>query len=251
VTTHPDHDAGTARLLGGPVAKHAQLRDLLVDAVRGLRPGDAIPSERALMGTYDVSRSTVRTAIDALIAEGLLERAQGKGTFVARPRLGSRLHLASFTQDMARRGVRPTTRVVSVRVETPADDVARALGLAEGEQAWHLVRLRLADDTPMALEDGWYPQALLPGLDAHDLAGSLYDLLATRYGTVIDAAAQVVWADSADADRAALLAVPSGAPLMVFQRTSTAADTPVEHVVSAYRGDRYQLHMSLTRSMLD
>ena len=82
----------------GPRPKHAQLSDVLADlAVRELGPDAAIPSERELMSTYDVSRATVRRAIESLVADGLLQRIQGKGTFVARPRVESRLHLTSFS----------------------------------------------------------------------------------------------------------------------------------------------------------
>ncbi len=93
---------------GGPRPKHVQLRDALAElATTELAPDTAIPSERELMTTYDVSRATVRKAIDGLVADGLLQRIHGRGTFVARPRLESRLHLASFSQDMRRRGLTP------------------------------------------------------------------------------------------------------------------------------------------------
>ena len=89
-------------LLDGPRPKHAQLSDALVElATRDLGPDAAIPSERELMTTYDVSRSTVRKSIESLVADGLLNRIHGKGTFVARPRLESRLHLASSARTCA------------------------------------------------------------------------------------------------------------------------------------------------------
>ena len=163
----------------GPRPKHAQLSDVLADlAVHELGPDVAIPSERELMTTYDVSRATVRKAIDSLVADGLLHRIHGKGTFVARPRLESRLHLASFSQDMRRRGLTPSTRLLDVELDEPPADVAKALDLSADGSAWRLDRVRLADGQPIALENGWYPRALLPGLDRHDLGGSLYELLA-------------------------------------------------------------------------
>ncbi|MDT0186508.1 GntR family transcriptional regulator [Microbacterium sp. ARD31] len=234
------------RIDDGPRPKHAQLSDVLAElAVRELGPDVAIPSERELMTTYDVSRATVRKAIDNLVAGGLLHRIQGKGTFVARPRVESRLHLASFSQDMLRRGLTPSTRLLRVDEERPPAPVARSLRLGARGTAWRIDRIRLADDQPMAIEQGWYPTALLPDLDAEDLSGSLYTLFDVRYDLVIDAAEQTLWGEAAEGATARRLEAPVHTPLLVFRRVSSAAGRPLEHVVSRYRGDRYQVHMTL------
>ena len=169
-------------------------------AVRELGPDAAIPSERELMTTYGVSRATVRKAIDRLVADGLLHRIHGKGTFVARPRLESVLHLASFSQDMRRRGLTPSTRSLGIERERPPADVVAALDLGRSGEAWRIERVRLADGQPIALEQGWYPRgARCPASTDEDLGGSLYELFATRYGHTIDAAEQTLWGESADA----------------------------------------------------
>ncbi|SDQ15424.1 GntR family transcriptional regulator [Quadrisphaera sp. DSM 44207] len=236
-------------LLDGPVPKHQQLRDILTEAARTtLGPDAPIPSERELTARYGVSRATVREAIGQLVGDGVLYRIHGKGTFVARPRVQTHLHLASFTQDMRRRGHEPSTRVRSVRREEPPRVAAHALRLPPGAPAWRLERLRLADGEPMALERGWYPAQRLPDLDGQDLTGSLYELLATRYGAAVDSGEQVVWSEVADPATARALAGPSGLPVLVFRRTSAAGGAPVEHVTSWYRGDRYQVQMSLGRT---
>jgi len=239
-------------LTGGPQPKHAQLREALAElAANELGPDAAIPSERELMATYGVSRDTVRKAIDALVADGLLTRVHGRGTFVARPRLESRLHLASFSQDMRRRGFTPSTRLLVVALDRPPVEAARALDLDPDARAWHLERIRLADGQPIALEDGWYPESLLPGLDRHDLGGSLYELFADGYGHTIDAAEQTLWGEAADKVVGGRLDAPPATPLLVFRRVSSAGGRPIEYVVSRYRGDRYQIHMSLGRDQID
>jgi len=236
-------------VLAGPRPKHAQLRDALAElATTELAPDAAIPSERELMATYAVSRDTVRKAINALVGDGLLVKVHGRGTFVARPRLETRLHLASFSQDMRRRGFTPSTRLLAIERTQPPAEVAAALGLDADALAWRLDRVRLADGEPIALENGWHPAALLPGLDRHDLGGSLYELLAVEYGLVIDAAEQTLWGESAGEAVAARLDAPLHTPLLVFRRVSRAGPVPVEHVVSRYRGDRYEVHMSLGRA---
>lgn len=230
-------------LVPGPSPKHARLRERLIALAV---PGQAIPSERDLTARFGVSRATVRKAIDGLVADGVLQRVHGVGTFAVRPRVETHLHLASFTQDMRRRGLRPTTRVVSVSAEAPPASVATALQLDASDLAWRVRRVRLADGEPMAVEDGWYPVRLTPGLDAHDLSASVYALLDSVYGLRIDGAHQVLWGENADAALAATLAAPLHTPLLVFERTSTARGRPVEHVISRYRGDRYQVYMDLS-----
>jgi GntR family transcriptional regulator len=240
---------GTTPLRDGSVPKHIQLRDALTQLCRTeLSPDRAIPSERELMHRYAVSRATVRAAIGALVHEGLLLRTHGKGTFVARPRVQSQLHLASFTDDMRRRGHTPSTRVLHLALEVPPPDVAEFLGTS-GRPQWRVARTRLADDLPMAHEDGWYSADLLPDLGRHDVAGSLYELFRTCYDIAVDSAEQTVWAESAESRVATALDLPAGSPVLVFDRRSRAGERPLERVVSRYRADRYQLHMALDRSM--
>ena len=235
-------------IAAGPVPKHLQVRDRIVALCV---PGQPIPSERELMLGYRVSRATVRKAIDGLVADGLLQRTQGLGTFALRPRVESPLHLASFSTDMRRRGLTPSTRLLGVGLRRPSPEVAAALGLNPAEKAWRITRIRLADGQPIAHEDGWYPGPALPDLDQHDLEGeSLYRILGEDYGLWIDKAVQVLWGESATAEMADLLAAPVHTPLLVFRRQSSAAGRPVEEVVSRYRGDRYQLHMELRSDML-
>lgn len=236
------------KLADGPVPKHVQLREILEAAARDDLPAHApVGSERELMARYGVSRATVREAIGQLVSDGVLYRVHGKGTFVAAARVDSQLHLASFTDEMRRRGLEPTTEVLELALTTPPRRAAVELGLDADERVWRLERTRIAGGQPMALELGWYPERLLPGLDDHDLTRSVYTLFATTYDLVVDSAQQSVWAESADARKAHLLAVPAGAPLLAFRRTSSAGRVPVEHNLSWYRGDRYQVHMSLDR----
>jgi len=234
------------RLRDGAVPKHVQLRDLLATAAREqLSPHASVGSERELMATYGVSRATVRAAIGQLVSEGVLYRVQGKGTFVAEKRIEAEAHLASFTQDMRRRGLEPTTEVLETVVTTAPPSVTSNLGLTAAEQVWRVERLRIAGGSPMALEVSWYPHRLLPDLDQHDLAASVYTLLSRTYRLAPDSATQTVWAESADEDQARRLGIRPGAPLLTFRRTTTSHGLPIEQTTSWYRGDRYQVQMSL------
>ncbi|WP_433873784.1 GntR family transcriptional regulator [Saccharopolyspora sp. CA-218241] len=233
----------------GPTPKHAQLREILRDiACNELLPGSPVPSERELAQRYGVSRLTVREAVGQLVAEGLLRRVRGKGTFTTRPRVDAQLHLASFTEEMRRRGMRPETVLLQATEQAPPPEVASSLGLRRDQRAHHLHRLRKADGAPMAVERGWYHAGLLPGLLRQDLSDSLYTLLARVYDVHLERGTQTVLAEGADAATAALLDVRPGSPVLVFHRVSTARGRPVEDMTSWYRGDLYQVTMQLDRN---
>ncbi|WAL63114.1 GntR family transcriptional regulator [Amycolatopsis cynarae] len=240
----------TGKVVDGPVPKHAQLREILRRAIeRELPPGSPIPSERELAQRYRVSRLTVRSAIGKLVDEGVLTRVRGKGTFTVSPRMDLQLYLMSFTGDMRRRGLVPSTDVLHRGEEVPPPSTARALALAPDRPAYRLVRLRRADGIPLALERGWYHPGHLPGLLDLDLTGSLYELLAHHHDLRFDDARQTVWAEAADRDTARLLGIRTGDPLLVFRRISTTRGAPVEDITSWYRGDRYQVTVQLDRKV--
>ena len=233
-------------LTDGGVPKHTQLRSILLERVETtLAPHAAIPPERKLMAKYGVSRSTVREAIRQLVEEGVLYRIQGKGTFVTGERVQSDLHLASFTEDMRRRGLVPATIVMNATLIDAPLEVRAALGLKTGAQVFEVERLRLAGGIPMAFERGYYTATLLPGLGEQDLTRSLYATFATEYGLRLDRAEQTAWAETVLSPMNESLGIDVGTPLLVFRRTSSAGSTPVEYVTSWYRGDRYQIHMTL------
>jgi GntR family transcriptional regulator len=228
---------------GGRALKHEAIREYVRRLVADEVPGTPAPSERELVNRFGVARMTVRQALDALVAEGLLERKPGRGTFVAHPRRAS-TPVLSFTDEMLRRGMVAESQTLLLRLEQANASVARVLGLTEGDAVVHWRRLRLADGAPMCLEDAYLNEVLLPGFAQGPAPVSLYDDLATR-GLRPTWVEDAVTADLATGDDATLLVLPAGAPVLRKQRRALAGDKVIEVSRSVYRVDRYALRISL------
>ena len=227
------------------VLKYVRVRDYLRSLVtHELRVGDAIPSERVLCERFNVSRMTVRQAVDALVVDGLLEREQGRGTFVAPTKLDLEMRLASFGEEMIRRGMEPSSRVLAAEEVPAAPDVADALDLVPGERVHYVYRVRLADGEPMALEQTWMPAVLAPGLVDGDVPESLYGELRRR-GLEPDWGEDTVAASEIDAQDGALLGLRPGAAVLRLTRRTFAGDVACAYSRSSYRADRYVLWVPL------
>jgi len=187
---------------------------------------------------------TVRQALDALVAEGVLQRFPGRGTFVAPPRRQPS-RIASFTEDMATRGTVAESRtLIAERVKAPAG-VARALGISPREPVLRWRRLRLADGSPVCLSDAYLPAALVPGLfDGPDLPASLYDELSAR-GRRPTWAEDSLSAGIAVPDEAALLECKEGAVVIRLTRRALWEDRPIEISRSVYRADQHTMSFQL------
>ena len=227
--------------------KYLQVRDYLRSLVASeLRTGDPVPSERALCDRFGVSRMTVRQAVDALVVEGLLERVQGRGTFVAPPKVDLQVRLASFTEEMTRRGMTASVKVLAAGTIAAEADIAAALEMAIGDPVIHLHRLRYADDEPMAVEHTWLPARRLPGFLDGDPPHSVYQELDKR-GLIPDWGEDTIDAGEADHEEARLLTIRPGKPVLRVSRRAFTGDEAIEFARSAYRSDRYTLWVPVAR----
>src|SRR5919201_1247178 len=231
------------------MTKQEQIRYEVMQLVRELGVGEAIPSERRLSSDLGVSRLTLRAALDELVREGYLVRRHGSGTFVSEPKIAQQLTLTSFSEDMRRRGMVPDSRTISLENVHAGPQVARGLNISPGDRVFRIRRLRLADDEPMALETLHVPVSLVPGLTAAQLEhASWYELLEERYNVVIASGLQTIEPTVTDEEESELLSVPLHSPAFLFERTShTREGRTVEFVRSIYRGDRYRLVAELSQ----
>lgn len=231
------------------VTKQSQTRDRVVDLIERLGVGNAIPSERQLSTDLGVSRLTVRAALDGLVRDGYLIRRRGSGTFVREPKIAQELTMTSFSEDMQRRGMRPSSKTLSLTTTMAGANLGRSLHVSPSERIVVVKRLRLADGVTMAIETLHVPESVVPGLTPRDLEEhSFYELLADRYGITIVGGIQTIEPTVTNEEESGALGIPLHSPAFLFERTTRSEEgTIVEFVRSIYRGDRYQLVTELHR----
>jgi GntR family transcriptional regulator len=163
------------------MTKQSEARERVLDLIEQLGVGDAIPSERQLSNDLAMSRLTVRAALDDLVREGYLIRRRGSGTFVSEPKIAQELTMTSFTEDMKRRGMVPSSKTLELRVGPAGARLGRVFHVSPSEPIVAVKRLRLADGETMAIETLHVRESRVPGLSAADLEEhSFYELLRDR-----------------------------------------------------------------------
>lgn len=223
------------------------LRGRLREMVSELQAGMRLPSERDLAAEWGVARMTLRAAVDALVAEGLLERRHGAGTFVAFRPVLRMLGLTSFSQDMRSRGLVPSSRILEFRASDADTALAGRLQIPTGSPVFSITRLRLGSGEPMAIENVRIPVAYAPRLTAADLEGSLYDVLAVRYKIVASAASVLIEPTLADERSRTLLEIDdTQACLRLRMVDADRTGRVVMLATCLYRGDKYQLRAEVT-----
>ena len=212
--------------------KYMRIVDELEEAIAAgrLAPGDRLPPERELAAEHGVSRMTVRRALETLESRGKLRRTIGRsgGSFVARPKLERDLgSFGGLSEQLRRQGVEAGARVLSAG---PVD------------AAIEIVRVRLADGEPIALERSSFPARRFAALLGLDLTGSLYDLLGAHFDARPVRAVERIEPVTADAETAEVLGVPPGTPLLLVDRIAyDAGGAIVETARDIFRGDRTRI----------
>jgi len=218
-------------------------------AARRWKPEEAIPSETEIAETHQVSIGTVRKAIDSLVADGVLERFQGKGTFVRRPDFQSSF-FRFFRFASAGGAPRvPVSRILKREETTMTVVVAEALGLKAGAPAIRFSRLRLIEDRPLVLEDIWLPhdrfKALLT-IDTREFGDLLYPLYEQYCGVMVASAQETLSAEAVSAKNARLLELEAGEPVIVIERVALSADRqPLEWRQSRGPASEFRYHVEI------
>ncbi|ARS52291.1 GntR family transcriptional regulator [Kushneria konosiri] len=231
---------------------YQRLREEIMDRIANGEwpPGETIPTEAELTRRYGIAVGTVRRAIDTLVNEGLLERSQGRGTFVRRPDFDASFFRFFRQVNAAGESRVPSSRILSATLSIPPAEASRALELADNEPCICLDRLRTLEDDSLLTEKIWLPASRFSGLldvPLEAFGTLLYPFYEARFGQRIGSARETLTIASADAATADLLGIAARDPVVVIERIALGYDrTPLEYRCSmgAAATFRYQIEIS-------
>ncbi|MCQ6561415.1 GntR family transcriptional regulator [Paenibacillus mendelii] len=230
---------------------HLQIRDIIRYEALHDDLGDAngkMPTEHELIKRFGVSRVTVRNALQSLVEEGLLVRERGRGTFIKTNQAEQWVgQLMGFTETIKEAGFVPGAKILSQGMTNKLpSEVKSSLNL---RAAWELRRLRLADDTPIAIEHAYFPPEIGIELEKYDLLTvAMYKLLEEDLQIPLKEAKQMISAVNAGAEESEKLEVEADEALLYIERVTFSHDqTPVEFLKAVYRPDYFQYLVQLSR----
>jgi GntR family transcriptional regulator len=210
--------------------------------------GTPIPTEIQLQEEYDVSRETVRKAVNELVAEGLLEKVRGKGTYVAEPKIVYRVgSIYGFNEEIVARGMVPSTWFLEKVEIVPPPTMREEMKLGESEMVVKVRRLRYANNKPVVLLTSYLPAKQVPGIvETEFINGSLFKTLEEVYHLVLNEADEVIEAISIGEEEAHILDVKVNSPVLVVHRLTYLDDMSViEKLVALYRIEAFKYQVKL------
>jgi GntR family transcriptional regulator len=235
-----------------PLPKYHQVYLVLREQLAEGRFEGGLPPEVVLAEQFAVARVTVRKALERLVADGLIERAPGRGTVpvkrAARTAAPEHAQLTGLLENIVSMGLRTAVKVLACDVVGAPEAVARPLAIATGAPVQKAVRVRSTREGPFSHITTWVPAALARGFGRRELAKQPILLLLEGQGVRIGRAEQSISARLADADVAPHLDLAVGSALLCVHRLIfDADDRPVQWLQGLYRPDRYQYQMQLSR----
>jgi GntR family transcriptional regulator len=228
----------------GLIPRYYQLKEILESRIESgeFQIGTKFPTDEELCAEYQLSRGTVRRALDMLVENGKLRREQGRGTFVNSPVLSPvYFRLANFEEEMKSRGWKPSTKLLNLRKFPATGEIAKHLQIHAGDDVIEISRLRLADGRPMAYETRYLSYKICPQLLEEDLENQpIHTLLIDKYNIPLLRAWYTIEARVLSPKEAELLQLEPGSASFAVERvTYTTNDRPVTWYRTLYRGDAY------------
>lgn len=236
-----------------PIPFYLQVIDTLQDKIESgeWKPDQRLPSEVELCDLFNVSRAVIRQALNEMVYEGLLVREQGKGTFVARPKMEHLPStLISFSRQLKSQGYKVRTRVIDQEIIPATAKVARHLEIEPGAEVVYLRRLRMAEGTPVALHSAYLPADAFAELVDMDLTGSLWDAIQKVSGLDAASTRDVIEATLIRSEEAALFGCPPGRPALLMSGVACDAQgRPFRYTVGLYRSE--YIHFSVEGGLVN
>ena len=234
-----------------PIPLYHQVHEMIASQIRDgeLLPGDRLPKEKSLAASLGISLAPVRQAILALVREGALERASGRGTFVRERHVEEHLSILSSFSDLLRLTDRPWHMdMVGCSVVPLEAAIAEALGVND-EQGVHLRRLAVLEDEPVALLDAYLSASRFGSLARGDFTGSLYGRLAKDYGLKMSSARNSIGMARLNESESELLALPLGSgALEILSVTNDQYGVSTEYSRALYHPDRFRFQIDSERN---
>ncbi|MBK3868619.1 UTRA domain-containing protein [Pseudomonas stutzeri] len=244
---------GTQHLVPGdsPLPLYVQIRD---DLRRKILEGsylvhERLPSENELMNAFGVSRITIRQALRDLHNEGLVFSAQGKGTYVSKPKAVQNVQrLQGFGEAMAAQGYEATARLLSIQERKPPKAAIAALHLLAGEEVVEVKRVRYLNREAVCVENSYFPLDIGRRMFGMDLSGDIFPMLENAFGIALGRADISLDATLADEEHQHYLALKPGEPILRVERlTHDRAGRPIDFEYLCYRGDAFKYQFRVDR----
>ena len=234
-----------------PIPLYFQLKEIMLGYLETLDDGDIIPTEVELCEHFDISRPTVRQAINELVNEGHIVRRKGKGSFVSRQKIKQDflLVLESFNTEMAEKGLKPETKLVSAKIRGASARAAEVFNIETGDDLVFISRLRSVNNEPNVLVNTWLPaDRFRPILDFNLEQESLYDVMEREFDCILTNTKRYLEARIAGDFEAEELDINPGDPVQFIETIATEGDdVPVEFSLAYYRGDRNRFALQVAR----
>lgn len=236
-----------------PIPLYYQLKEFLLEYINQEKPHTTIPTEDELCEMFDISRTTVRHALQELVNEGYLKREKGKGTTIIPQKIERDLSLmyASFNDSVYLLGLNPKTDVLSFGTTVASSSIAKQLQLKSGDALLKLIRLRSINGKPALVATTYIPADMygFTSLLDEDLASnSLYDTLNAKYNQVITSIKRTIEIQLASEFEAKYLKVKIGSPLQYVETIAKNLDkVPIEFSQSFYRYDMSKFVFEFTK----
>ncbi|MCF0149060.1 MAG: GntR family transcriptional regulator [Clostridium sp.] len=230
---------------------YLQLMNILIDMIENtLEENEQILSEREICETYDVSRTTVRQAMDELEKEGYIYKLHGKGTFVSPKRMNQDLiSFYSFTEEMKKLGKKPESEVTGFEIVQAGDKIASIFRITSHDLLYKISRIRMADGIPMLYETTYLPLNRFKGIKREQLEEKpMYDILIKEFHAKLTSAEEIFEPILTNKLESSYLDINEGAPSLKIERLTYENESVIEYTVSVARGDKFKYRVKLNNN---